>query len=70
MNKYRRQLIAVAERKGLAVQDIVDSKNKLHVLVLLRNGDHRKIFVAKTPSDYRAIKNYGSFCSRVSQGLV
>jgi len=70
MRKYVANLKKIARSKGLTVIDVVNSKNKLHVIVQLTSGEVRKVFTSKTPSDYRSIKNYSSFCGRLNRGLA
>lgn len=55
MNKGLREIIAALNRDGFKVE--VGRANKHYALRVERDGKRGRIFVSKTPSDYRFYKN-------------
>ena len=70
IRKHKAALISAATGEGLVVVELIQSHNKLKLVVKNGCGDSRKIFAALTPSDHRAMANHKSTCRRIARELL
>lgn len=58
--KWRRALKRMIEGEGCIVLRFIKTKAHMKILIGLPDGNERKLFTSRTPSDYRVIKNLRS----------